>query len=404
MMKRQYIITERAHFMCPNMHFGMQVELPAEYDRDKVKETLNRMAKAHPFLRSVISYDEDGTRLYYDVKDASMVSFVERESMDTMWEDYKVISKCEWNPFVNGLLKVYAYTDKGQFTLLFVAHHLLGDGKCLLEIAKEFAECYVQGIQPNYVEETLIRTINDLPEKSDLAGISKLLIKQANKQWKAEAQCVKYEEYAEFVESYAKNHPVHFEEYCMVDEEYKNMIQLCKKNEITINDLLMAHMYIKTGTEKIIIAVDIREKLACYRKGAYGNYASAMGIVCKKKTTEVIKKAKEVHKIVRKQMGNNRKLMLVLACYLKLEPALLDAAAIAGMGGFESKAGVFVGGGMFGFASPQSYSITNLGKIQCESIRSAMFIPPASPAAKCTLGVVTVNDKMRLCTSSYEKN
>jgi len=85
MMKRQYIITERAHFMCPNMHFGMQVELPAEYDRDKVKETLNRMAKAHPFLRSVISYDADGTRLYYDVKDASMVSFVERESMDTMW-------------------------------------------------------------------------------------------------------------------------------------------------------------------------------------------------------------------------------------------------------------------------------------------------------------------------------
>ena len=35
-------------------------------------------------------------------------------------------------------------------------------------------------------------------------------------------------------------------------------------------------------------------------------------------------------------------------------------------------------------------------------MRSAMFIPPASPAAKCTLGVVTVNGKMRLCTSSYE--
>ena len=44
-------------------------------------------------------------------------------------------------------------------------------------------------------------------------------------------------------------------------------------------------------------------------------------------------------------MKHNRKLMLVLACYFNLEPTLLDAAAIAGMGGFESKAAEFVGGG-----------------------------------------------------------
>lgn len=69
-MERQYLVTERAHFMCPNMHFGMLVELAAEYDGNKIKETLEKMAKAHPFLRSVISYDEDGVRLYYDVKDS----------------------------------------------------------------------------------------------------------------------------------------------------------------------------------------------------------------------------------------------------------------------------------------------------------------------------------------------
>lgn len=403
MMERQYLVTERAHFMCPNMHFGMLVELAAEYDGNKIKETLEKMEKAHPFLRSVISYDEDGVRLYYDVKDESKISFVEKESMDTMWEDYKAVSKYEWNPFVNGLLKVYAYNKNGQTTLLFIAHHLLGDGRCILEIAKEFAECYVQNGEPEYVEEALIRTIDDLPEKSDLTGISKLLVKQANKQWRTEGKRVRYEEYALFVEKFASTHPVCLKEHYISDEEFNKMIQLCKENGITLNDLLMAHMYIKTGTEKIIIAADLREKLACYRKGACGNYASAMGIVCKSKTTDVVKKAKEVHRIVRKQMSNNRKLMLVLACYFNMEPTLLDAAAIAGMGGFESKAGAFVGGSMFGYAGPESYSITNLGKIECESMLSAMFIPPASPAAGCTLGVVTVNGKMRLCTSSYEK-
>lgn len=403
-MERQYLVTERAHFMCPNMHFGMLVELRAEYDGNKIKETLEKMAKAHPFLRSVISYEEDGIRLYYDVKDESMISFVEKESTDTMWEDYRAVSKYEWNPFVNGLLKVYAYNNNGQTTILFIVHHLLGDGRCLLEIAKEFAECYVQNREPEYVEEALIRTIDDLPEKSDLTGMSKLLIKRVNKQWRTEGKRVGYEEYAAFVEKFTASHPVCLKEYSVSDEEFKKMVHLCKENGITLNDLLMAHMYIKTGTEKIIIAADLRKMLACYREGACGNYASAMGIVCKSKTTDVVKKAKEVHRIVRKQMSDNRKLILVLACYFNMEPTLLDAAAIAGMGGFESKAGAFVGGSMFGFAAPKSYSITNLGKIECESMRSAMFIPPASPAAKCTLGVVTVNGKMKLCTSSYGKN
>ena len=91
--------------------------------------------------------------------------------------------------------------------------------------------------------------------------------------------------------------------------------------------------------------------------------------------------------------------MLVLACYFDMTPTLLDAAAISALGGFDSKAGRFVGGGMFGFSQPKSYSITNLGKVDNNNIKSLMFIPPASPATKLTLGVVTLNGTMRACSS-----
>ena len=96
--------------------------------------------------------------------------------------------------------------------------------------------------------------------------------------------------------------------------------------------------------------------------------------------------------------------MLVLACYFEMSPTLLDAAAISALGGFESKAGKFVGGSMFGFGQPKSYSITNLGKVKNENIKSIMFIPPASPAAKLTLGVVTLNGMMKACGSRNEEN
>ncbi len=49
-------------------------------------------------------------------------------------------------------------------------------------------------------------------------------------------------------------------------------------------------------------------------------------------------------------------------------PKLIDAVVIPTLGDFGSKAGRFVGRNMFGYASQNGYSITNLGKIQSNII------------------------------------
>lgn len=404
MVKRQYLITERAHFMCPNMHFGMLMEIEKEYHKANVEATLNRMAEAHPFLKCLIAYENGTKQLYYKVTDLSKIDLVIKENISSLWVDYKNVSKQDWNVFENGLLKVYIYPQKPGMTMLFIAHHLLVDGRGLLEIAQEFANDYMGAIAPVYVEEALLESIDDLPQKSSLSGISKMLVNLANRQWEKENHAVSYEQYKRFVEEYSKKHPVEYGTYEVDDTIVAQMTQLCKMNGFSMNDLLMAHMYVQTGTEKIIIAADIRNIVSKYRKGALGNYSTAMGIHCKSKTTDVVEKAKEVHKLVQKHLKNNRKLMLVLACYFQMTPTLLDAAAISALGGFESKAGKFVGGSMFGFRQPKSYSITNLGKVLNDNIKSIMFIPPASPATKLTLGVVTLNGTMKACSSRNEED
>lgn len=403
-MKRQYLITERAHFMCPNMHFGILMEIEKEYDKAHVEATFNRMAEAHPFLRCLIAYENGTQQLYYKITEVSKINLNLKEDISSLWFDYKNISKQDWNVFENGLLKVYIYPQSQGMTILFIAHHLLVDGRGLLDIAQEFANDYMGAISPVYVEETLPESIDDLPEKSSLSGISKMLVKQANRQWKKENHTVSYEQYKSFVEEYSRKHAVEYKTYEVDDVTLAQMTQLCKTNGFSMNDLLMAHMYLQTGTEKIIIAADIRNMLSIYSKGALGNYSTAMGIHCKSKTTDIVKKAQEIHKLVQKHLKNNRALMLVLACYFEMTPTLLDAAAISALGGFESKAGKFVGGSMFGFGQPKSYSITNLGKVENENIKSIMFIPPASPAAKLTLGVVTLNGKMKACSSRNEED
>ena len=127
-MKRQYVMSERAHFMCPNMHFGMVMEIDKEYNKEQVEATFLRMAEAHPFLKSLIAYEEGTDKLYYHVTDYSQINIVVQSNESSLWSDYKKISEKDWNVFENGMLRVYIYPKQQGMTLLFAAHHLLVDG------------------------------------------------------------------------------------------------------------------------------------------------------------------------------------------------------------------------------------------------------------------------------------
>jgi len=123
------------------------------YEQDKAHETLEMLAKAHPFLRSTIAYEKTGKKLFYAVSDSSKTQVLEKDDAGAIWYDYEEIGKREWNVFENGLLKVLLYPEKTSFQILFIAHHLLGDGRTILGLATEFADAYVKGIKPGYVEE-----------------------------------------------------------------------------------------------------------------------------------------------------------------------------------------------------------------------------------------------------------
>lgn len=71
-MERQYIRSERAHFMCPNMHFGIVVRIAAKYELEKVQRTLKQIVSAHPVLNCVIAQDENN-ELYYEYKGNSTI-------------------------------------------------------------------------------------------------------------------------------------------------------------------------------------------------------------------------------------------------------------------------------------------------------------------------------------------
>ena len=394
MTTKKYLYTERAHYMCPNMHFGIIANIGKEFDENRLSESIEALKAAHPLLVSLITEEKDTGKIFYDKQDDPVIPVVKGTDWQT---DFDNVSKAGWNVQKDALLKVFFYPSTDSFKILFVAHHLLCDGRGLLMLTEEFAQCYSANVSPKLSEERLIESISDLPEGSDLGFISKVVIKDANKKWSKEGHKVSYDEYLKFEKDFDQKQNITRNILNIEGPSFDDILSVCKDNEVSVNDYLIARMMIEENTQKLIIASDIRTKFKNHNEGSLGNYASAFSVVVKKKHSDVIELSKAVRDEVKKILGSPQKEMLVLACYLTMDPELLDAVAISTLGGFTSNAGKFVGSKMFGYEAREGYCITNLGRIKSDIISEAAFIPPASPANKKAWGVLTVNDRMRIC-------
>ena len=398
MADRKYLYTERAHYMCPNMHFGIMAEIGTEFDADGIFRSIDVLRSAHPLMRSLIAEEQGSSGIYYEEHPELEIPVTLREADEDWQTDYDSVSSAGWNVQKEALLKVFAYPSGSGTRVLFITHHLLCDGRGLLQLVKEFADHYSNGAIPCSVDEKLMESLDDLPGGSDLRFISRMLIKNSNAKWRKEGHKVSYDEYLRFERDHDSKQVIKREIKNVDGEELDALLGLCRENGVSLNDYLIARMMTDEGTDKVVIASDIRNKIRNYKNGALGNYATAFGVVVKKRSPEIMELARSVDHEVRSIMSKPDREMLVLSCYFNMDPELLDAVAISTLGSFDSKAGRFVGSRMFGFEKRDGHCITNLGRAESSVIREGVFIPPASPANRKAWGVLTINDKMRICS------
>lgn len=408
-MRKQYLFTERAHLMCPGMCFGIVEVIKSPFEPDRIQQAFEKLAIAHPFLRATLGYEQETNQYYYKIAAESKIDISCREGEVTSVDDpvllaeYGRLTGTDWNLMQEEMLKVVCWKIREKTCVLFLFHHLLADGRAGLGLALEMAELYRGAGEAKSVPEHLIASKKDLPAGSGLPLISKLLIGHCNRKWIKENQRVTYEEYHNFANSFLKENQVVHHVDLVEPDRYSAILSDCKKNNVSVNDYLLAKMLIEENADKIILAQDIRNWLKCYEEGALGNYSTAFSMEYKPKSKDLLAEARAIHAIVKKKSTNKKEAMLVLACYAEMNPGLLDAAAISALGGYRSPAGNFVGGSMFGFRARDGYSITNLGRVENDHVDIAMFIPPASPAMRKIQGILTVNEKMVVCSSERKR-
>ncbi len=371
----EYLFTERAHLACPNMCFGIAASLGKAFDKERIEESVARLAEAHPFLRARLGYEKETNSFFYDVKGQSQIQVIfagencdeheeavesedgrETAAVGDVLSSPKIIKEFEkltardWNLFSEGLLKIAVWKADGRTVLLFIFHHLLADGRGALGLVQEFADFYVDDIEPKAAPEHLI-TKEDLPANSKLPFISRALVNYANRQWKKEKHQLSYEEYHNFADKFLQED---FVEHSLEVVSFNKLAELheqCNQHNVSINDYLLAKMFTEEKADSIVMACDLRNQLACYNQGALGNYATAFSVKLKQRKSvdtmktsdpaELFSLAQKVHNQIQKKLTTPKDLYLVLQCYASLEPGLLDAAMISSRGAFGSKAAKF---------------------------------------------------------------
>lgn len=345
---KQYVLTERAHLMCPNMHFGIRAKIAARYDEGKFHDALRALAVAHPFLKSNIAQEAESGKLYYCRHEELKIPVFKKDNAFLWQDDYRDITRNGWNAFQESLLKLIVYPASEAFEVILIAHHLLGDGRSILHLVCEFANCYLSGKTPALAEENLISSIDELPKGSQLSSVNQLIIGYANRKRKQERHTVSYEDYTKFETEFIANNPVSYPEEAWEPTKTEEVLRKCHEQVVSLNDYLIAEMMLKEKTNRVVAAVDIRRYLSRYQAGALGNYASATAIEVSSKSKDIWEIARFVSERIKKNISNPEKLMMILACYLNMEPELIDAAAISAMGGFHSKAGDLLGQSFLG--------------------------------------------------------
>lgn len=399
-MHTKYIFSERPHLMCPNMLIGLKFNVYKEYINLKAQKVLDLIADAHPFLKSTLKHKKDF--IIYSISEKSTIEFHEINNKTDFMNDYKNVSETYWDVFNEGLLKIFVYPQDKCFTVLMVAHHLLGDGKSIAQLMNEFAILYNDGEIHKENERTIISGIKDLPVKSDLTGLNNWYINFLNKKWNKEQHRITQKEYKNFFRKFVVQNPVSYMQKIIASDKLQSIILNCKNNDVKVNSAILSAFSIAAETKTIGIGVDIRNKLTSYKEDTIGNFASALSISCKG-SKDCYQRAKTISKRVDKKIKDNRKLMLLLSCYMRMSPLLIDAMFPSCFNGYKSKTAKKAGK-MFGYNKQNNLGITNLGKYKISNIGDVIFIPPASPSNFQTVGVITVNNEMSFCSSFYSNN
>ena len=317
--------------------------------------------------------------------------------------------KIEEGEFIRGFVYESGSDESGEgASILFMMHHLGGDGKSLVYFIETFMKCLAEEGTKDVLE---MRTIpaGDISDKAlkDRVGPLALVPKIYNKKWlkemdsKEEAgknakRVFTFSDLDEAYDEYWKDRESEIKEYVIAPETMTNVLEKCKEWKIGFTAYFTT-AFLRRMARKLDIgyAVDARED----GNKSMGNQATGISIKYAYNYDKSFRKnAEKVQSLMSNKLEDDGARNFILPFMAAFEPTLVDAINLEHAGAFRSKTSKSLAN-MLGYGKKtKDLSITNLTKLDIPDTYGSLkldyfsFIPPVVSYGRNIIGLSTLGD------------
>ncbi len=394
---RYRIDTERVDLFDVNIVITMKVSLDKEVDFQDAQAAFVKACSLHEVLNSKVVIEDSGEAFYVDNSEPhNSISKTDLGLEELINVNERKRFKVEEGEFI----RVFMSSDG----LIFMMHHLGGDGKSLVYFIETFMKC-LAGQECEYAPFRSLG-LSDLPEDSKLPFYYGLLSRLWNRRWMKERRVFNFADMDNAYSGFWDEHKTKVELKRYSKEDLEILVKNAKTAGVSLTAYLITDMIKDTDrTMDVGLAVDGRMD----GNRSMGNQATGISIKYRfdqKKSFE--DNARAVFRAMRKKLDDSKSRYLVLQFMGLLDPSLKDSLNLVHAGYYNSGISLQVAE-MLGYGDKvKDISITNLTRADIQlgyggfNIREIVFVPPVVSYAKNVFGIVTTGDVMTVARHIYK--
>jgi len=389
------ITTEREDLFDVSITIAIGIDVSGKCDRERIENAFEQSIKAHEILNTKVFIDEEGRAGYCDNGVMNnRIMFTDKDIITIIKEQEKIRFKIENGEFLRAFV-IETLESGNSFKLLFLMHHLGGDGKSLVY----YIETFMSALAGLDIEFTPMRLISSQDIKfGKLPAFYKVWLNGKNRKWGKNGKIFSFEDLQKSHDLYWGKNESEVDIKTYDTAQLFKMKEKCKEGgyHLTayfITDYLKEH----DGVQDVGLAVDARSD----NNRAMGNQATGISVKMKyDKSKSFDANALKVQKELNRKLNNPTYKYFVLRFMEYMSPTLVDAINLEHTGYFNSDFSKRMADTLGYGEKVRDIGITNLMKLDIPleygtyKIERAIFIPPVISYGRNIVGMVTCGDEL----------
>lgn len=393
---RHKIETERENLFDVNMMISMRVRLGNEIDFEELKSAFDQAVLTHQILNSKVIIEENGDAFYVDC-DTPQSTFSNSELgfEELIKANERIRFRVEDGEYIRGFL-----SPDG---MVFLMHHLGGDGKSLLF----FIETFMKILSGEKVDKVPFGnlSLSDLPAESKPSYLYELFVKSWNSKWSNRRRVFSFDDLDRSFNEFWKTHETVTSITVYEKDKLDGMLNEARKAGASLTSYIIAGL-IKDMPFRADIGLAVDGRLDDSR--CMGNFATGIHINYRFNSQKTIgENAGRINRLMKKKLNDPRIRYNALNMVGRMDPTLIDTLGLESAGAYHTRLTSRFREIMSYGRKKRDVSITNLmkdiipdkyGKFE---IKDIAFVPPVVSYGKNLYGVITIGDRMTVTRHTY---